>query len=300
MEIIREWFDFIQRGFPWSRKREAITEEDLKKLEPYKQRHNIPDAIKRLTEESQMKGGNFRFAVFGDTRGDYRVARDIILSIAEKKPSFVLMTGDIVRRGRVEEYLAHHLRMAELIYPIPVIPVPGNHEEGPDRKYTAFLKIYQCDRFCFDFGPARFIGFNNNLFGSFTREQLDFLEQHLKTDGVKYRYVVMHKPPEDLPVFVKTEEGRGVHRNTRKFYKVMRENNVTEVFMGHVHGFVTKTIDGVRYTITAGGGARLENRLSTEHQIHHYLLYEVTPEKIHCERMEWKEGEWQRVSVKYM
>ncbi|MGC8846853.1 MAG: metallophosphoesterase family protein, partial [Candidatus Hydrogenedens sp.] len=251
MEILKGWFDFIQRGFPWSRKREALTEDELKKLETYVPKHNIPDVIRRLKEESRTKESQFRFAVFGDTRGDYRVARDIILSIAEKKPSFVLMTGDIVRRGRVEEYLAHHLRMAELIYPIPVIPIPGNHEEGPDRKYTAFLKIYQTDQFCFDLGPARFVGFNNNSFWSFTREQLDFLEKHLKKEGVKYRYVIMHKPPEDLPVFVKTEEGRGVHHRTQKFYKIMRENNVTEVFMGHVHGFVSKIIDGVRYTISA-------------------------------------------------
>lgn len=300
MDIIREWYDFIKRGFPWSRKREVLDEDDLKKLEPYSQRHNIPLIIKRLSEESLIKGKQFRFAVFGDTRGDYRVARDVVLSIKDDAPSFVLMTGDIVRRGRVEEYLAHHLRMAELIYPVPIIPIPGNHEEGPDRKYTAFLKIYKTDRFCFDFGPARFIGFNNNSFWSFTKEQLDFLEKHLKTDTVKYRYVIMHKPPEDLPVFVHTEEGRGIRWNTRKFYTMMEQYKVTEVFMGHVHGFVSKIIDGVRYTISAGGGARLENRLSEEHQVHHYLLYDVTPEQIICERIEWKEGAWNRVSMKYI
>ncbi len=300
MDILRDWYDFFKRGFPWSRKREILTEEDLKRLEPFAQRHNISCLIKKLSDESLVKKEHFRFAIFGDTRGDYRVARDIILSIAKEKPSFVLMTGDIVRRGRVEEYLAHHLRMAELVYPIPVIPVPGNHEEGPDRQYTAFRKIYGTDQFCFDFGPARFIGFNNNSFWSFTREQLNFLEKHLKSDRIKYRYVIMHKPPENLPVFVKTEEGRGVRRNTQKFYNLMRENKVTEVFMGHVHGFVSNIIDGVRYTITAGGGARLENRLNIEHQIHHYLLYDITSERIQCERIEWIEGEWKRVSVEYM
>ncbi len=300
MDFLDNWYDFFKRGFPLSRKREFLLEMDLKKLDRYAQRHNLPDVIKRLSENTSVENGRFRFAVFGDTRGDYRVARDIILSIADEKPLFVLMTGDIVRRGRVEEYLAHHLRMVELIYPVPVIPVPGNHEEGPDRKYTAFLRIYRTDRFCFDYGSARFIGFNNNSFWSFTNEQLGFLNTSLKRGGVKYRFIIMHKPPEDLPVFVHTEEGRGVRWRTQKFYKIMKENNVTEVFMGHVHGFVSKKIDGVRYTISAGGGARLENRLDTEHQVHHYLVYEVSRDGIHCERVDWKDGEWKRVPVEYM
>jgi len=291
------WYDFLKRGFPWSKKREPLSDVDLKRLEPFVQRHNIPYVIERLEKESLVKGEKFRFAVFGDTRGDYRVARDIILSIAEKNPSFVLMTGDIVRRGRVEEYLAHHLRMAELIQPIPVIPVPGNHEEGPDRHYTAFLKIYGTDRFCFDFGPARFVGFNNNSFWSFTQEQLNFLKETLSKCNRKYQFVIMHKPPEDLPLFVETEEGRGVRRNTKSFYALMKECKVTEVLMAHVHGFVSQNIDGVRYTISAGGGARLEDRLDIESQVHHYLLYEVTPEQLHCERLEWQDGQWKQVTL---
>jgi len=291
------WTDFFRRGFPWSRKKEPLTDVDLKKLEPYVSRHNIPNVIKRLQNLSVAQGKRFRFVVFGDTRGDYRVARDIILSVVKDKPAFILMTGDIVRRGRVEEYLAHHLRMAELAQPIPVIPVPGNHEEGPDRKYTAFLKIYGVDTFTFDFGPARFVGINNNSFWSFTNAQLTFLKDSLQKQGVSYRFVIMHKPPEDLPSFVKTEEGRGVRWRTKTFYALMKEYHVTEVFMGHVHGFVSRNIDGVRYTITAGGGARLEQRLSEESQVHHYLLYEITPKQIQCERVEWRQGQWNRILV---
>ncbi|MCX8065259.1 MAG: metallophosphoesterase [Candidatus Hydrogenedentes bacterium] len=286
-------FDSFIRWLLYKRKREKILEEDLKKLDKYKNLTDIHILIQRINE--RRKKDSVRFIIFGDTRGDFRIGRDIILSARLHNPDFILMTGDIVRRGRIEEYLAHHLRMIKLAGDIPVIPVPGNHEEGPNGDYLAFLRLYGSDRFVFDCGPATFVGFNNNSLFSFTAEELNFLSSALENSASEFKFVVMHKPPNFLKVFSSEEEGRGVRWRTKKFHMLMVRHQVREVFMGHVHGFVTMLIDNVRYTVTAGGGARLEEMLSKEKRIHHYLLYEIVDGEIRRFRYEWQDGEWQKV-----
>lgn len=285
--------DSLTRWLWYRRKRENITEDDLKKLDKYREHTDIYTQVQRLTKVGERR--SLKFIVFGDTRGDFRVGRDVFLAGREQNPDFIIMTGDIVRRGRVEEYIAHHLRMVELAGDIPVIPVPGNHEEGPDGKFSAFLRLYGTDKFVFDLGPASFIGFNNNYLFSFTLQQLSFLDSALGRSTSKFKFVVMHKPPNFLKVYPNKKEGRGVRWRTKHFHELMVKHGVTEIFMGHVHGFVTMVIDNVRYTITAGGGARLEEMLSDEKKIHHYLLYEIFENEIKRYRYEWQDGKWREV-----
>jgi len=285
--------DSLIRWLFYKRKKEIILEEDLRKLDKYRDWTDIKIQIERIKKIPRKD--KVRFVVFGDTRGDFRVGRDIITHSVNHEPDFYLVTGDIVRRGRVEEYIAHHLRMVRLAGDIPVIPVPGNHEEGPDKSYTAFKRLYGTDRFVFECGYARFIGFNNNSMFSFTTEELDFLDTTLRNSNVNFKFVVMHKPPKFLKVYSDKEKGRGVRWRVKKFHNLMNYHKVTEVFMGHVHGFVTMVIDGVRYTISAGGGARLEDMLGNENKMHHYLLYEVSNDSIRRIRFDWDDGRWQEV-----
>ncbi len=286
-------WDLLVRWLFYKRKKETISEEDLKKLDKYRRWTDVNTQIKKI--ENITGKETIKFVVFGDTRGDFRVGRDIISHSLKHGPDFILMTGDIVRRGRVEEYLAHHLRMVSLAGNVPVIPVPGNHEEGPDKRYSAFMRLYGTDRFVFDCGFARFVGFNNNSEFSFTKEHLNFLDSALSRSKSKFKFVIMHKPPIFLRVYPDSEEGRGVRWRVKDFHKLMIKTQVTEIFMGHVHGFVTMLIDNVRYTISAGGGARLEEMLENKSKTHHYLLYEVSENEVKRIRYDWNDGEWQEV-----
>ena len=64
--------------------------------------------------------------------------------------------------------------------------------------------------------------------------------------------------------------------------------------MGHIHGYASEVIDGVRYTLTAGGGAPLSERLPEEARIFHYLVIHVGPEGLRQELVYAEEGNWPR------
>jgi hypothetical protein len=53
--------------------------------------------------------------------------------------------------------------------------------------------------------------------------------------------------------------------------------------MAHIHGYATEVIDGVRYTLTAGGGAKLSPRIDESGRFHHYLVRHVKGDAVERE-----------------
>ena len=74
----------------------------------------------------------------------------------------------------------------------------------------------------------------------------------------------------------------------------MQDEEVDHVFAGHVHGFASEVIDGIRYTITGGGGANLTEALGDEGAVHHFLLIHVSPDGIRNEVVKFVDNEWSR------
>ncbi|MCP4643674.1 MAG: hypothetical protein GY851_24725, partial [bacterium] len=189
--------------------------------------------------------------------------------------AFIVCNGDIVRRGRMEEYLVHHLRLIDLLAPTPFITVPGNHEAGPFGDFAPYKAIYGTDRFSFDYGGCRIVGVNNGDSGM-SRGDLRYLRNELAKPGADHKFVVFHVPPLFVQTTEDEEEGRGFRWNSGKLRVLMTEMNVDQVFMGHIHGFNTQVVDGVRYTITGGAGASLSSALPKEGQVHNYVVVHVT------------------------
>ncbi|MBI2432689.1 MAG: metallophosphoesterase [Candidatus Hydrogenedentes bacterium] len=266
---------------------------DLSKVLPYAQTEAVPKLIERIKSQPIGPEG-FTFVALGDTRTNFAMAEKVVTAAAAEKPAFILANGDIVRRGRPEEYESHHLRLVDAIKPMPFITVPGNHEEGPNRDFEAFLAIYGQEQFSFDYGNARFVGLNNSGRLGVTWAHLRYLEQELSKPGVSHKFVVFHVPPRDMDIFVDSEEGRGFRWNAKAFRKLMSEQHVTAVFMGHVHGFAEQTLDGVRYIITGGAGANLAERLPEEGRVHNYVLVHVQPAAVKFEVVRLVGNEWVR------
>jgi len=74
----------------------------------------------------------------------------------------------------------------------------------------------------------------------------------------------------------------------------MQQHGVEEVFMAHIHGYASTVLDGVRYTLTAGGGAPLSGRLAKQGQAYNYVLLRVSPEGVQRTVVRVLEGEWVR------
>lgn len=77
----------------------------------------------------------------------------------------------------------------------------------------------------------------------------------------------------------------------------MTKMGVNTVFMGHVHGYATSVVDGVRYTITGGGGANLAERLPDEGRAHNFVSVRVTTEGVNQEVVRLVGDEWVRTAI---
>ncbi len=250
---------------------------DLSVLVAHSETQSYEALVKAVQERPAAEGG-FGFVVLGDTRSNIDIARKVLSQVVEESPVLILSNGDIVRRGRVEEYVAHHFRLVEQVSPIPFIPIPGNHESGPNGDFASFEAVYGGQQFSFDYGNCRFVGFNNGDSDEVSENDLDYLEAELGKPGAAYKFVVCHVPPIFLENAVESDEGRGFDRNMDAFRELMSRHKVDHVFVGHVHGYATETFDGVRYTITGGAGADLTSRLTKEGRVHNFVLVRVTPE----------------------
>lgn len=235
----------------------------------------------------------WRFAVVGDTRNNTAITRQLYQKISEMKPLVVFHTGDIVRSGTAREFRRNHLDLlAETLHPIPMFCIAGNHERGPLRDFRSFKAIYGSDEFSFTLGECLFVGVNNSGKERLSDALLAHLDEKL-TGNSCYKFVFIHIPPAFFEAsFVNDSRRRGFKKNAEEFHQLMVRHKVTEVFTSHIHGFATMTRDGVRYTLTAGGGAPLSKRITQENRKYHFISIEISPEWLRRTVVLWDGSTW--------
>ncbi|MGZ4833793.1 MAG: metallophosphoesterase family protein [Terriglobales bacterium] len=230
----------------------------------------------------------FKFVAYGDIRftepGPITVreisdpvARDaIVQSIAEAKPAFVLISGDLVWRGanpsdwKRWDAETQPLRDAK----IPVFPVVGNHEyqnsrfvgsgraaglanflarfpDIPQRVITPWYSMQYANCYFLMLDSEDNDGPDSDQM-KWVRSQLDSLPP-----SIDYVFLVLHRPPhtsardaghrERLPEIAlgKMLEARLQRASRPRFV----------VFAGHVHNYERYERNGVVYIVSGGGGA---------------------------------------------
>lgn len=225
------------------------------------------------------KTGPFTFVVLGDSRNNVRVARRVYELAAGESPALIFNTGDIVRHGTAQEFVKNHIPLLAIADPAPVFCVPGNHERGARRDFAGFEALYGGDRFAFDYGPCRFVGFNNSKRAGVTADDLAFLDNALSETQAAHKFVFFHEPPAYFEErFVSDDRRRGFEKNADELRALLVRHNVNEVFMAHIHGYASEVIDGVRHTLTAGAGAPLSKRLPPDQRVYNYVVVHVEPD----------------------
>ncbi len=232
--------------------------------------------VSALQGRRKQQGDCVRFVVYGDTRSNRATASMLLSRMAEDTPDVVFHTGDVVRFGTPREFIRNHLELLPLLNGVPVFCVPGNHDRGFRRGFRAFNVMAGDTRFSFDFGGCRFVGFNNSGPGRVTETDLAWLDRELGREGAVHKFVFFHIPPAFFEAaFARDSRRRGFRKLAESLHETLKRHGVEEVFMAHIHGFATHMFDGVRYTLTAGGGAPLSGRLDASGQTFHYLLLEA-------------------------
>lgn len=270
--------------------RYGIAHAGLGRLSKYQGKYHISKRIAALEP-----GKPCRFVVLGDNRNAKEVPQALHRQVKTDAPTFMFNTGDLVRFGTAREFINRYVPLLEIMDPVPVFSVPGNHDQGARGDFAAYRALLGEERFSFEYNECRFVGVNNSKKKRFSTEDLTYLDQELGKSPARYKFVFIHIPPaffEDGIVTVKRR--RGFTKRAEIFHGIMMKHQVTEVFMAHIHGYATKEMDGVRYTLTAGAGAPLCKGLPEDSQVHHYVFLEVKEDGLRREVVRNIDGSWVR------
>jgi hypothetical protein len=254
------------------------------------------ETMKARAKDRMPEGDAFSFVVLGDTRKRMRTATKIFAGAKDEDPVVIFHTGDIVRGGTASEYYDSLTPLIDQVEPVPVLSVPGNHERGAWRDYAAFKALHGDEEFNFELGNCLFVGINNSTRKGVTDAGMAYLEKALSGSRATHKYVFYHIPPKFFEAsFVTDRPRRGFKNNEHASHKLFIKYGVTEVFMAHIHGYATALIDGVRYTLTAGGGAKLSPRIREEGRFHHYLVRHVNGGEVRRELIKLAGDRFERV-----
>ena len=223
-------------------------------------------------DQSGLEKG-FLFIVLGDMRGNDDVYNRLLNKARDYKPLFILNTGDLVHKGGEGEF--EHYKKLIVDFDIPILHVPGNHDvlfgSGPYRNFVGPLNWY------FDYGNYRFAGLDNGA-GKFSEADIEFAKKTL-TDK-KICLVAFHNPPPFGRWAVHAMQSDSEGGRGGDVIALMKQARVPLVFMGHIHLFDEMEVDGIKYVISAGGGAKLYGRYGFGKAEYGFVLVEVRPQGI--------------------
>ena len=270
---------------------------DLRAMDTLKPKYNWDTQIKTLPQR-EPPADTWNFAVLGDTRNNVSISKRLYRKSKELQPDMLFHTGDIVRSGTARELIENHIGVIEKEQlPFPVFCVPGNHERGIFYNFAAYNALYGSDRFAFIHEHCNFVGINNSGKRGIGDEELNFLKTELEKPS-KFSFVFLHIPPAFFEAgFVLDSRRRGFKKNAGQFHEILCEHQVTEVFFAHIHGYASEVIDGVRYTLTGGGGAPLSRRLDKSNRHYHLINMTITPDGIDRELFFYRDKNWKRQSI---
>lgn len=202
-------------------------------------------------------------------------ARATVDAINAISPDFAVHLGDLIHplpghRGYSEASERAEVILGALRCQLHVIP--GNHDVGDkplawspaetisSHFVDAFVRRTGSDRFCFGHRGSNFIGFNNQLLNSGTREeteQWDWLEECLSEARGNRTFLFMHYPP-----FICASDEHEHYDNLgqpgrQRLLKLIERHDVEACFSGHVHNFFYNRIGPARsYTAPAVSAIR--------------------------------------------
>lgn len=264
---------------------------------------------------------SFRFIAYGDTRftdsadteaSNPEVRRTLVRAIADERPAFVSIGGDISYRGsNPKDWTIWDSETAVWRErKIPVLPALGNHDLKGDETaalsnyFERFPEIEHNRYYAVRAGNTLMLVLDSALDetagpqGSWLTAKLDSIPS-----DVDFVFIVLHHPPYTSSSDAKKYGGGHSARSPELNLAHMLERRQDHlrarivVFSGHVHNYERHEHGGIPYFVTGGGGAHaypIERNpgdpfISKEIN-YHYLLCEVDGRtlKITMRRLELK------------
>jgi 3',5'-cyclic-AMP phosphodiesterase len=213
-------------------------------------------------------------------------AIDAVIAL-RPRPDVVLITGDLVDGGFVEEYEQLKRILARL--DLPFFVIPGNHDQRENFRraladYRGVTDDPEFVQFVIDDYPVRLIALDTLVpgkgEGALCARRLDFLARALAREREKPTVIFMHHPPFDCGIQhmdrIRLREG------AERFAEIVRPyGNVERILCGHHHraiearfaGTIASTSPGVAhqvmFTLAEDGPAALVLE-PPAYQLHRY------------------------------
>ncbi|MGC2697603.1 MAG: metallophosphoesterase [Candidatus Angelobacter sp.] len=232
----------------------------------------------------------FRFIVYGDTRTNHLIHQEIVQSVLDAKPDFILQTGDLVQFASLGSQWGRFDRITKPIRDknIPYYPARGNHDSAPYSRYTTEVrdkvdsgnKLY----YRFDRKALRFICLDTETAINEKSPQYHWLESELQQAKLDGKIVV--------PFFHEAIFSAGKHAGENRalrsvLHPLFIKYGVKVVFQGHDHLYYRTSRDSITYVVTGGGGAPLYDIQpgllisgDVAKKLHHFCIADVFSDRI--------------------
>lgn len=160
----------------------------------------------------------------------------------------LLCTGDISQDGSSASYQ----RFAQMTGTLnaPMRWLAGNHDERLALQQVCAPRDWLEP--VYDLGAWRIIVLDssvpNQVYGNLAEDQLDILEQALRSVGERHVLIALHHHP--VPINSQWMDKIGLQNPEQLLSIISRYNTVKAVVWGHVHQEVDQQINGVRWLAT--------------------------------------------------
>jgi predicted phosphodiesterase len=248
-------------------------------------------SLKKLEKNLQTASpDDFMFVVLGDSRDNDEIFKKILSTAGKLRPLFILHGGDTVFTGR-EKKFNHFLDIVESTLPdTPIFVVIGNQDMTNNGKSPHGKQIFQEKigplNYAMDLKKLgmRIVALDNSLY-ELTPTQLQYLEEQL-TAKRKYKFVIMHIPPETQ----KWQHNQCFKKGADRLKQIMAENKVSVAFFSHLHLYAQDEVKGVKYIITGGAAAPLHINVPFGEHSYHFIIVRVKDGKVSTEAIRIHQG----------
>jgi predicted MPP superfamily phosphohydrolase len=223
---------------------------------------------RHIPVSGKMAGEKGCIIIYGDSRDNHKVHREIVSAMINLNPTTVFHTGDLVNfGGDEEEWKIFNDITKELFKKAAFYPAIGNHEYNSKRYFDNFQLPNNEQWYSVDIGNIHFIVLDTNWHIFEHSEQYEWLENDLQhiNPGITFRIVVHHHLP------FSSGHHAGDEKHLLDYVVPLYEKyNVDMVFCGHNHAYERLYHNNIYYIVTAGGGAKLYEK---RHDIPQSQLY---------------------------
>ena len=255
----------------------------------------------------KIKKNPLKIAVLGDSRNTNSNQILVAQQMLHWNPDMVFHTGDICANGIRDEFIDDFfIPYQSLLAEKPFYTALGNHEYRTNEGYyyKEFFELPQKnssseDYYSFNENKIHIVSINTSLDYSEGSEMYDWLVQDLENTNKKWKIVIMHHPP----------YSSGAHGSTQSMWDnlvpLFEHYKVDLVLTGHDHVYERiQEIDGVRYVVTAGGGAPLyseDNPINESEKFlsdYHFVGLKVYPKKIKLQAIDKYGYVFDKITIK--